>query len=137
MDKIEGTCGKSYDELYKELTTKEEQLDNYRNELFDKYTNFDDYWRAYCNCKLIKEVQELSQEVRLCKLPYMDDMPDYGDIMTLEEFIDSCNCGGFCNYDGSGYYALETSCSDITIYPSDITNNKYRKDFTHVIWFNK
>lgn len=81
--------------------------------------------------------QELSREYRLIKEPTMGDIPDYGDHMTLEEFVEACKTGAFINYDGFGNYATKDTCSDIQIYPSDITAGKYRSDFTHVIWFNR
>lgn len=61
-----------------------------------------------------------------------------GDLMTLSEFVNSCKIGPlFCDSDGSGYYATETQESNIGISPSDVIAGKYRKDFTHVMWYNK
>ena len=34
-------------------------------------------------------------------------IPEYGDLMTIEEFIKNCEDGIFIDYDGSGYYALK------------------------------
>lgn len=67
----------------------------------------------------------------------MEPIPDYGDHMTLEEFIDCCKCGGFSDYDGCGNYATDTEMSSLEISPGDIISGVYRKDFTHVVWFNK
>ena len=39
--------------------------------------------------------------------------------------------------DGFGLYAARKGVSDIKIYPSDIIENSYREDFTHVLWINK
>ncbi len=69
--------------------------------------------------------------------PEYKDIPDYGDHMSMEDFVGCCECGGFIDYDGHGYYATKDKTTSITIYPSDIMDNKYRKDFTHVVWFNK
>ena len=33
--------------------------------------------------------------------------------------------------------AYNNAKSDITAYPSDFIENIYRKDFTHIIWFNR
>lgn len=57
--------------------------------------------------------------------------------MPIEEFIEYCNDGVFIDYDGYGKYVIENKMSDITIYPSDVKMNKVRKDFTHVMWFNR
>jgi hypothetical protein len=47
------------------------------------------------------------------------------------------NYGGFIDYDGIGNYATNTQMSNIEIYPSDIKSGTYRKDFTHIVWFNR
>lgn len=66
----------------------------------------------------------------------------YGDLMTLEEFVGCCECGGFINYDGFGVFATEDEMSDIQVVPTDITvekiheNGKFSK-FTHVVWYNR
>jgi len=57
--------------------------------------------------------------------------------MTLKRFVQCCKNGLFTDYDGSGRYATDTEVSDITISPSDVTDDYYRKDFTHVCWYNK
>ena len=50
-----------------------------------------------------------------------------------------CKGGGFIDYDGFGVYADKEKKmkTNIKLYPSDITSGKYRKDFTHVIWYNR
>lgn len=60
-----------------------------------------------------------------------------GDLMTLENFVNSVENGFFVDNDGYGRYATETGVSDIRVYPSDILDNDYRHDFSHVMWFNK
>lgn len=60
-----------------------------------------------------------------------------GITMTLEEFIEKCKNKTLNDGDGYGTYATETANSNIPIYPSDINEGIYRKDFTHVIWNEK
>jgi hypothetical protein len=67
----------------------------------------------------------------------MEPLPDYGDHMTLQEFIDACKSGCFIDYDGHGYYATATEMSDVLAQPSAIVHGQIRTDFTHVMWFNK
>lgn len=67
----------------------------------------------------------------------MREIPDYGDLMVIESFISNCECGGFIDYDGHGYYATETKMSDMMVLPSDIKHGNINKDFTHVVWFNR
>ena len=56
---------------------------------------------------------------------------------TIEEFKNEVEGGLFIDDDGYGYYATDTTKSDIYVYPSDFTENIYRDDFTHIIWFNR
>lgn len=69
----------------------------------------------------------------------MRDLPDYGDHMTLEEWISNVKCGGFIDYDGFGYLATETQESNIVIHPSDLQymEGLFDPKFTHVMWYNK
>lgn len=85
-----------------------------------------------------KAYDKASMEYRsLVDVEITEDIPDYGDHMTIEDFIECAKSGGFIDYDGSGNYATKDKMTDIEIYPSDITAGVYRKDFTHVVWFNK
>jgi len=67
----------------------------------------------------------------------LEDLPTYGDVMPLTEFIENVECGGFIDYDGSGNYVKDGKMSNITIYPSDVKHNMVRKDFDTIIWFNR
>ncbi len=78
--------------------------------------------------------------------------PDYGTLYTLEEFIGMVTEGGFIDYDGFGYFAIDDQMSNRIIFPSDIKTYKLTSDyfefyygeftgknikFTHVVWFNR
>lgn len=67
------------------------------------------------------------------------DKPEYGDLMTLEDFIECCECGGFIDYDGSGYYSDGQKESNISTWPSMIRDGFIinNPNFTHIIWYNK
>lgn len=67
----------------------------------------------------------------------LEAIPSYGDLMTLEDFKDNCNSGGFIDYDGYGHYATATQMSNLIVRPSDVKKKKLREDFTHVVWFNR
>lgn len=96
---------------------------------------FEDYEKyAKKECEV---AMKLSREYRLIKSFELTDISDYAHHMTLKEFIGSVNSGGFIDYDGSGNYATKDKESNITIIPSDITEGVYRKDFTHVVWYNR
>ena len=64
-------------------------------------------------------------------------LPEYGNLMTLREFIKSVEAGYFIDYDGHGYYATKKGMSDFIVRPSDIAAGFISKDFTHVMWFNR
>jgi hypothetical protein len=77
----------------------------------------------YCNSKIKIEFSKI---------------PDYGDLMTIEDFLEHLDKGWFMDYDGSGYYGFKDKRAN---YKFDINNYKifgeYDKRFTHVVWFNK
>lgn len=65
------------------------------------------------------------------------DIPKYGDLMPLEEFIDYVEDGGFIDCDGSGELATSTQVSNVDISPSDIGWIEIPEWVTHVVWYNK
>ena len=61
---------------------------------------------------------------------------DYGDVMTLKEFITSCVCGAFIDYDGFGHPMKDGKYDgEIEIKPSAIGN--IPEGTTHMIWYNR
>lgn len=78
-----------------------------------------------------------SRNYRMVQTPEFEEIPNYGDVMTLDEFIDCCNSGGFIDYDGSGNYVTEDHMTNISIFASDVENDSIRKDFYKIVWFNK
>lgn len=66
-----------------------------------------------------------------------EPIPDYGDLMTMEDFVESCKDFSFLDEDGTGYYATATQKSNKPINPSDVMGETYDKSFSHVVWFNK
>ena len=71
---------------------------------------------------------------------YNKSIPNYGEIMTIEEFKYAVKSGSFNDDDGHG----EAICNNrmhsglldnTSIYPSSI--DTIPKDATHIIWFNK
>lgn len=59
-----------------------------------------------------------------------------GDTYSFDTFKNKCYSEELTDLDGYGYYATNVAKSDVIIKPSDIIENIYRTDFTHVIWFN-
>lgn len=123
-------------QLEKEMTELSDIIDDKRSKFdFSTATSFKDFENI-----AIEEVEQwskLSRELRMLRAPEMRPIPSYGNLMTMEEFKEDVDGGGFIDYDGSGNYSDGKEMTNITINPSDIQSNEYRKDFTHVVWFNK
>lgn len=120
------------DKVYDELNLIQEQI----QENWDFSRDFEEYSEALNPTNKIKSL--INFEKRLVKIPIMEDLDDIGDLMTIEKFVDCCKGGGFIDYDGYGYYSTQEKQSNIVILPSDITIIKeYRKDFTHIKWYNR
>lgn len=118
----------------------EAEIEAYR-ELYDqKFNNHDGLsWEEFLKWAEpeLKQLARLSREKRMM-MPYkLDDIPDYADVMTLQEFIENVNDGGFIDYDGFGHYVLNGKETDITIYPSDIEHGAIRREFDSVAWYNR
>jgi len=96
-------------------------------------------WNGYCAHMddVWKRSAKLDREKRMLITPEFEELSDYGDVMSLEDFIENVKDGGFIDYDGHGRYVKDGKESDILIYPSDVQHNSVRKDFDTIIWFNR
>ena len=96
-------------------------------------------WNAYC--KHMKpawlKTAKLGREKRMLMTPEFEELSTYGDLMTLEHWLECVECGGFIDYDGHGRYVRDGKESNIEVYPSDVKHNSVRKDFDSVMWFNR
>lgn len=70
-------------------------------------------------------------EVEQC----LEPLPKYGDHMTIQEFLESVECGAFIPDDGDGSWATEGSYEMGSSVWSDLNNPPAWA--THVVWFNK
>ena len=63
------------------------------------------------------------------------------DLFTIRKFKTACKNDWFNDFDGFGLWSDGTyeygSPWEDAVYPSDILKGKIRKEFTHVVWFNK
>ena len=64
-------------------------------------------------------------------------IPEYGDLMTIEQFKQMAEDGSLMDCDGHGKYANEKFMSTEYVYPSDVTHGKLLEGWTHIVWFNK
>lgn len=126
-------------QIEKELEVAEKEYSNAFNEYFNinlhlKFSEkeLEEYFKPFND-----KISSLSRELRMIKHPKYQGIPDYGDLMTIEKFLEYVRDGDFIDYDGHGNYSKPNVMSDIRVYPSDVKYNMIRKDFTHVIWFNR
>jgi hypothetical protein len=124
---------KRLQEIEKELEVVRKQI--HQMELNDPCGGWDEF------CIYMKPVwnkqAKLDREKRMLITPEFSDLSDFGDVMSLDHFIECVKCGGFINYDGFGNYVRDDKESNIEIYPSDIKHGAVRKDFDTIIWFNR
>ena len=69
------------------------------------------------------------------KIIYDESIPEFGDLFTVQEFVDSVKLGFLIDYDGSGQLVRDDKMSKECILPSKI--NTIPDCATHVLWFNK
>ena len=67
---------------------------------------------------------------------YTEEIPDYGDVMTIKEWNECVECGLFTNYDGCGYFCKDGKM-DRTLEVFSPKAAQTEIDATHVCWFNK
>lgn len=94
-----------------------------------------------------QEARTLFNAVRAYyKLATLEPLPDYGDLMTLAEFIDACEGDAFIDDDGSGCFATATHITNRRVRPSEVVGRgleglrergEYDPAWTHVVWFNR
>lgn len=73
------------------------------------------------------------REIRGC---YSEALPKYGDLMTVQDFLETCASGGFIDYDGIGHPVKDGKM----MVSFDVKPSKRKdipKDATHVMWFNR
>lgn len=66
-----------------------------------------------------------------------EPIPEYGDHMPMSKFLIAVETGAFIDYDGSGNYATKTRMSPREVRPSDVGTKRFRKGYSHVVWFNR
>lgn len=114
-------------ELYKIIKLKEKVWDNSKS-----WEEYSEYLKPEN-----RKIAELNRERRMI-MPYeLEEMPTYGDVMSLEHFIDCVNSGGFIDYDGYGHYCKDGMETNISIHPSDVKHKAIRKEFDTIVWFNR
>lgn len=82
--------------------------------------------------------KQWESEAVVCR-SLLEPIPDYGDHMTMRDWLATVNSGGFIDYDGHGHLATKDGHSGMIINPTDVTVLKVRiPDWaTHVVWYNR
>jgi hypothetical protein len=124
---------KRLQEIKKELDTVQEKIDEkFQNDPTDSWDEYCDYMKPEWD-----RFNTLDREKRMLMTPKYHTLPEYGDVMSLKDFILAVKDGMFIDSDGHGNYCREDKESDISINPSDVRYDSIRDDFDTVIWFNK
>jgi len=66
---------------------------------------------------------------------YTENLPAYGDLMTVANWLEFVNSGDFSDYDGVGHPVKDGKMCKTRIYPS--IADQLPEDATHVLWFNR
>ena len=125
---------------YEELNKKYLNLSEERNSLMDECAKLGLPFNEYVEKAkgLTEEILLIRREMRLKETPTMEYGKTWkGDTFTIEEFLELSKSHQLIDDNGTGYYATDNAKSNIIACPSDFEDGEYRKDFTHIIWFNK
>lgn len=66
-----------------------------------------------------------------------EPIPDYGDVMTVEDFEAAVKSVCFTDDDGHGYYSDGKTMTKVYVDCAHIYRNGVQPGYTHVVWFNK
>ena len=84
-----------------------------------------------------KKEEELAK--RYAEMIKIQNIVEYGDVMWIDDFIDSVRTGGFIPYDGYGYYWDEEKQEETEFHTSFNVEElkKQAKKYKYVVWYNK
>ena len=71
---------------------------------------------------------------------FIDNIPDYGDVIPIDDFKASVECGMFTDYDGDGHWAKDkkmTAGYGDNVCDINAIDDAIAHGVTHVVWFNK
>ncbi len=85
----------------------------------------------------LKAIQDAWEGQRYDEMP--SDIPDYGDVYTIDKFKGLCENGALINSDGHGRYCRDGQELFRPAIPLLFKLGLINKDqgYTHVIWYNK
>ena len=62
---------------------------------------------------------------RIKRKTTLEPLPNFGDLIPIDDFIESVKNNSFIDYDGYGYFATEKGMESDEFYPSELVKNKY------------
>jgi len=131
----------SYDELVKLYDIAIKEFDLAEKNFYETYKNNKEYPSYTIYLLHLKPYSDKVSEYRIMLISMqkftLSNFDNYGDYMTINEFIESCNYGAFIDYDGYGLLCIGNQKTNINIYPSDIKHNPDLSRFDGVMWYNK
>ena len=126
--------GKTYSELIKIEKKLQKQYNEIQADALKEGLSYDDFCdKAHDVKQDLYFIDKYKRKTQVPSLVY--DKEWQGDTYTLDEFKTKCYSEELTDLDGYGYYGTYNSKSDVKIVPSDILEEIYREDFTHIIWF--
>ena len=98
------------------------------------FSEFSEKMKPYIN-----KIKTSSQNYRMVQSPDSNSkIPNFGTVMSLEEFKRYSENLKLSDYDGYGEYVNDDgTLTGINIYPSDVVDGKIRNDFNKIAWFNR
>jgi hypothetical protein len=86
----------------------------------------------------IRYIQALLDRMRsLTKKPELEPHNDRGELMTIEDWKECCERGGFIDYDGHGRFATAEGFTKIPVCPSERDYFELPSWATHIVWYNR
>ncbi len=129
---------KTIDELEKEkdiqIKARKKVMDNFDFQASESFQEWEDALEPF-NKKISRLVFLIESQTPV----EWADLPKYGDLMRIEDWIECVEDGGFIDYDGSGTYSDGERMSNKTVHPSDVNADQLIKneEFTRIVWFNR
>ena len=128
---------KKIKELKKEQTRLSKEYSKKANSIDCTTVSYEEYCEQLK--PISKKLAEIAHELQVLEPVEWDEIPDYGDLMTLEDWLECVKYGGFIDYDGFGRYSDGKRESNKEVRPSHVKKGRLLKnpEFTHIVWFNR
>lgn len=98
-------------------------------------------WHVFGKPKQVSGYDSVHDALQAAKTAFPDAWIDveiegsHGYLMEITDWIKSCDCGAFIDYDGYGTLMIDSEFMDENSRPSDRAN--VPKEATHILWYNR